>query len=168
MTIRRFLVDTLSMDSVFQSWFQRRFRNPASAFATHRLPRDGYPAFKGYYADAKTASARLLRLRSKLGARYLGLLSLSWRRGAKSSLPILDLVHPGWSLPASFPRRQEALPASLKTPTLLCRALRPRADLHARPLRRFSMAPAITNTKAPSGCILSRLIHTASQFAAYA
>ncbi len=48
-----------------------------------------------------------------------------------------------------FLRRQEALPASLKTPSSLCPALRPRADLHARLLRRFGVAPATSNTKAP-------------------
>ena len=40
--------------------------------ATHRLPRDGYPAFNRYYGDAKTASALLSRLRIALGVRYPG------------------------------------------------------------------------------------------------
>jgi hypothetical protein len=47
------------------------------------------------------------------------------------------------------PRRQEALPASLETPSPLCPALRPRADLHSRPLRRFGVAPVVPRTKAP-------------------
>jgi hypothetical protein len=46
-------------------------------------------------------------------------------------------------------RRQEALPASLKTPSPLCPALGSRADLHALPMRRFGAAPARSNTKAP-------------------
>jgi len=50
----------------------------------------------------------------------------------------------------------------------LCPALRPRADFHARPLRRFSVAPAIPNTKASPSISISRLNHTASRPAAYA
>jgi hypothetical protein len=69
---------------------------------------------------------------------------------------------------SSFPWRQEALPASPKTPGLLCVALRPRADFHARPLRRFRVAPASQTTKAPPFNFLSRLYHTALQLAAYA
>ena len=42
-----------------------------------------------------------------------------------------------------------ALPASLETPSPLCPALGPRADLHALPNRRFDVAPARSNTKAP-------------------
>ena len=67
-----------------------------------------------------------------------------------------------------FPWRQEALPASLETPSPLCPALRPRADLHARPSRRFGVAPAIPRTKAPPLISLSRLDHTASRLATYA
>jgi hypothetical protein len=73
-TIRRFLVDTLSMNSEFHAarpptcpryspppprWFQRRLRNPASPLATRGLPRVGYPAFRRCYGDAQTASVRL-------------------------------------------------------------------------------------------------------------
>jgi hypothetical protein len=50
----------------------------------------------------------------------------------------------------------------------LCPALRPRADLHARPLRRFGVASAIPNTKAPPSISISRLKHTALRPAAYA
>ena len=94
-------------------------------------------------------NARLSRLRIPLGVRYPGLLSLSWRLRTESALTVLDLVHAGVVRSGFIPRRQEALPASLKTPSPLCPALRPRADLHARPLRRFGVAPARSNTKAP-------------------
>jgi len=47
------------------------------------------------------------------------------------------------------PWRQEALPASLETPSPLCPAPRLRANLHARQLRRFGVAPAFPSTKAP-------------------
>ncbi len=169
--------------------FQRRFRNPTSPFATRRLPRDGlircahpcgaawrqsisaslrFPAFNRYYGDAKTASALLSRLRLKLGARYLGSLSLSWRPEPKTRLRSRILLSRCDPIPA-FSRGDRRLSrASLKTPSPLCRALRPRADLHAKPLRRFGVVPAITNTKTPPFIFLSRLFHTALQLAAYA
>ena len=55
------------MASVFHRWFQRRFRNPASPFATHGLLWVSFPAFSRYYGDAKTASVLLLRLCPWLG-----------------------------------------------------------------------------------------------------
>ena len=51
----------------------------------------------------------LSRLRIELGARYLGLLSLSWRPGAESPPPIQDPGKPVRSSSGLFPRRQEAL-----------------------------------------------------------
>ena len=113
---------------------------PASPFATHRLPRGGYPAFNRYYGDAKTASARLLRLRLTLGARYPGcslFLGDDEPRADPSSWTLLSRCGPI----RHCPRRQEALPASLETPSPLCPALRPRADLHARPVAALRHGP---------------------------
>jgi hypothetical protein len=39
-----------------------QLRRPASPFATHRLPRAGFPAFGCYYEDATTALARFTGL----------------------------------------------------------------------------------------------------------
>ncbi len=64
------------------------------SFATHRLPRDGFPAFNRYYEDTKTASAHLSRLRITLCVRLPRSLSLSWRPRAKSALVAQDLVEP--------------------------------------------------------------------------
>ena len=128
------------MDSEFHTWFQRRFRNPTSPFATHGLPRNGYPAFHRYYGDAKTASARLLRLRLTLGARYPGcflLLGDCERKARPRSWILLSRCDPI----RHRPRRQEALPASLETPSPLCPALRPRADFHARPIAALRHGP---------------------------
>ncbi len=113
---------------------------PISSFATRGLLWVSYPAFKRYYEDAKTASARLLRLRIPLGVRYLGCFHFLNDHGRKAR-PC------SWSLLCRCgpfrlcPRRQEALPASLKTPLSLCPALRPRADLHARPLSALRCCP---------------------------
>ena len=156
------------MASVFHRCFQRRFRNPASPFATHGLLWVSFPAFSRYYGDAKTASVLLLRLRPWLGARYLGFLSVFFSRRPKVRRRAWILFYRFDPLRSSFPWRQEALPASPKTPVLLCAALRPRADFHARPLRRFRVAPASQTTKAPPFNFLSRLYHTALQLAAYA
>ena len=41
---------------------QWRFRAPASPLATHRLPRDGSPAFNRYYEGAKTSALLLAAL----------------------------------------------------------------------------------------------------------
>jgi hypothetical protein len=113
---------------------------PASPWATHRLPRGGYPAFNRYYGDAKTASARLLHLRLTLGARYPGcflLLGDCERKARPRSWILLSRCDPI----RHCPRRQEALPASLETPSPLCPALRPRADLYARPVAAFRHGP---------------------------
>ena len=150
------------------SGFQRRFRNPASPFATRGLLWVSFPAFHRYYGDAKTASVLLLRLRFSLGARYLGSLSVFFLRRPKVRRRAWILFYRFDPIRSSFPWRQEALPASPKTPVLLCVALRPRADFHARPLRRFRVAPASQTTKAPPFNFLSRLYHTALQLAAYA
>ncbi len=122
---------------------------PTSSFANHRLLWVSYPAFNRYYEDAKTASVHLsaFAFRSApitpLAFSFLAATGEKRARGPGS-----------WSCrcdpnPASCPRRQEALPASLETPSPLCPALRPRADLHALPIRRFGVAPARSNTKAP-------------------
>jgi hypothetical protein len=71
-TIRRLLVDTLSISSVSYVRFRRRFRISASPLATDWLPWVGFPAFNRYYGDAKTASALLLIFVFDLG--YLGVL----------------------------------------------------------------------------------------------
>ena len=178
------------MISVFQTWVRQRVHNPgillcysqapSGWFDSLRSPLAGlpsghsisaalrFPAFNRYYEDTKTASARLSRLRIPLGVRYPGLLSLSWRLRTESALTVLDLVHAGVVRSGFIPRRQEALPASLKTPSPLCPALRPRADLHARPLRRLGVAPAIPSTKAPPLISISRFNDTALRLAAYA
>lgn len=144
------------------------FHNPASPFATHRLLWVSFPAFRRYYGDAKTASVLLLRLRFSLCARYLGSLSVFFTRRPKVRRQARILFYRFDPSRCSFPWRQEALPASPKTPVLLCAALRPRADFRARPLRRFRVAPATQTTKAPPFYFLSRLYHTALQLAAYA
>lgn len=143
------------MDSEFQTWFQRRFRNPTSPFATHGLPRNGYPAFKRYYGDAKTASARLLRLRIKLGARYPGVLSLSWRPGAESPPPIQDLVEPVRSESGVFPRKQEALMSLRSTLRAACGSrspLRSGSQLPWRPQYCFALLFDPGRTSTPDHC----------------
>ena len=62
-------------------------------------------------------------------------------RKRKAALTTSDLVEPVWSFSGLIPGRQEALPASLETPAPLCPALRPRADLHARPLAALRCCP---------------------------
>jgi hypothetical protein len=47
-------------------------------------------------------------------------------------------------------RSQSDLSSSQGTLSCLCPALRPRSDLHAKPLRRFDSAPAVLTTKAPT------------------
>ena len=106
-----------------------------------------YPAFKRYYEDAKTASARL----SAFAFRSAPITPIAF-----SFLP--DAGEKRAHVPGScssrcdplrhLSRRQEALPASLETPSPLCPALRPRADPHAVPRRRFGVAPARSTTKA--------------------
>ena len=122
---------------------------PASSLATHRLPRDGFPAFNRYYEDTKTAFCPSLAPSHSARRPIPRLLSLSWRPQAKSAPAVRDLVHAGVIRSGHLSEKQKALPASLETPSPLCPALRPRADLHALPTRRFGVAPARSNTKAP-------------------
>ena len=141
---------------------------PTSSFANHGLLWVSYPAFNRYYEDAKNASARLSRLRLALGVRYPGcFLFLGSRKRKARWRPWTFLSRYGPS-PALFrgDRRLSQLPWS-PTPSL-CPVLRPRADLHARPFRRFGVAPASPTTKAPPIISISRLNHTASRPAAYA
>ena len=141
---------------------------PVSSFTTHRLPRDGFPAFNRYYEDTKTALCPSLAPSHSARRPIPRLLSLSWRPRAESTLMVLDLGHAGMIHSGYLSRKQKALPASLKTPLPLCPALRSRADLHALPIRRFGIAPATSNTKAPPFILFSRFNHTASRRAAYA
>jgi len=97
-TIRRLLVDTLSIDSEFQTWFRRRFRNPTFSpillpplvpYTAASLPSlltgslGVVTLLSNATGDAKTASAHLLGLRIQLGTRYLGVLSVLGERGPK-------------------------------------------------------------------------------------
>ena len=104
------------MASGFHRWFQRRFRNPASPFATRGLPWVSFPAFERYYGDAKTASVLLLRLRFPLGARSLGSLSVFFSRRPKVRPQAWILFYRFDPFRSSFPWRQEALPASPEDP----------------------------------------------------
>ena len=49
---------------------QWQFRKPTPPFATHRLPRVGFPAFQRYYEGATTSSVRFNGLIA-FGHRYL-------------------------------------------------------------------------------------------------
>jgi hypothetical protein len=170
-TIRRLLVDTLSMS------FGSQFVVPTT------VPQPRHPPWLltgslGMVTLLSIATMEMLRLPLPVSRAFAlrsasdtpELLPLSWRSRAESSPAASDLGQPVWSVIRLLfsPWRQEALPASLETPLPLCPALRPRADLHARPLRRFSVAPAIITTKAPPCYRISRLYHTASRLAAYA
>jgi len=148
-TIRRFLVDTLSMISV------------SHCAGPTTVPQPRYPPLLltgslGMVSLLSIATMKILRLplahlsrlRISLGVRYLDCFLFLGDRRRKA--------HPrSWILISRcdpirlLSRRQMALPASLETPSPLCPALGPRADLHALPIRRFGVAPARCNTKAP-------------------
>lgn len=92
--------------------------------------------------------AHLSRLRIPLGVRYpTRFLFLRGRR--RKARPRSWILFSRSDPFRHLSRRQEALPASLETSSPLCPALGPRADLHALPKRRFGVAPARSNTKAP-------------------
>ena len=120
---------------------------PTSSFATHRLLWVSYPAFKPYYEDAKTASARL----SAFAFRSAPITPIAF-----SFLP--DAGEKRAHVPGScssrcdplrhLSRRQEALPASLETPF---------------PLFRFALLSDPGRTSTPDHCgvsVLSPLLST--------
>ena len=162
---------------------------PVSSFATHRLPRDGLIPLRSTPAGQPRGCLCPLRSHSLLSIATMKILRLplpprafAFRSAVgspgcllflgdcrpKAGPAVLDLVEPVWSSPALSRGDRRLSRASLETPVPLCPALRPRADLHARPSRRFSIAPAVPRTKAPPLESLSRLHHTASRLAAYA
>jgi len=86
-----------------------------------------------------------------------------FRLGAamETSLHCQGLVIPAAPYPVFSRRRFLDLPGSQNTLVYICPAHGPRTNFHARPLERFSAAPAIANTKAPSIILISRLNHRA-------
>ena len=77
------------------------------------------------------------------------------------------LVKPVFPIRHLLGRKCSDLPGSQETPLYICHVLRPRPDIHARPLGRFSAAPANVTTKAPTTSVISRLNIMASVLTVY-
>ena len=140
---------------------------PVSSFTNHRLLWVSYPAFYRYYEDTKTAFAHLaaFAFRSALitSIAFSFLATASEKRACDLGSCCAGMIRSGT---CRGDRRLSQLPWSPYSS--LCPALRPRADLHARPYRRLGVAPVFPTTKAPPFKTISRLYHTASRPAAYA
>ena len=116
-----------------------------SPFPTRRLPRVGSPPFQRYYEAAKTSAARYAALRIPSSHAYFPS-SVSFR-----SLRVLGVSLPlrlGVGRPVSpllrlscWGRSQTDLSSSQGTLRCLCPALRPRSDLHAKPVAAFRCCP---------------------------
>ena len=70
--------------------------------------------------------------------------------------------------PGTYPTETMGSPRFLDEPFRVCRALRPRRDLRARPSRRLHAASALADVRLPHELCLSRLHHAARTLAVYA
>ena len=121
---------------------------PVSPFATHRLPRVGFPAFNRYYEDTKTASVPS-RLRSRLGVQFLRFASAFFATADRKRIGSLGSWSAGVIRSGVFrgDRRLSQLPWRPCCHSALLSG--PGRTRYARPLRRSGIAPAPSNTKAP-------------------
>jgi len=154
---------------VSQQWVH----NPTLPFPTHRLPWVGFPAFNRYYESAKTSEHSSHFLSLSVSDTFSSFpLSLCLPEGLLQDGEPVPAT-PGLGKPVNpirplLGRKCSDLPGSQETPIYICHVLRPRSDIHARPLGRFSAAPANVTTKAPTTSVISRLNIMASVLTVYA
>ena len=139
-------------------------RHPPSL---HRVVSGRLPRLHRYYRDAPTPCrpSRRAWFPSLGGTAF----ALVFAPAASSASPRakerLFLRRP---TPEILRQRRQDLLGSWKTPMPACPALRPRQDLHARPLRRLGVAFRQYATATAPAFGLSRLNHAAYELAVYA
>ena len=98
-------------------------------------------------------------------APYLGLISSFRSLDRGNRCPNARVLLTGLTpLPVFLPKDLSGSPKFPANPSCICPALRLRSDFHARPLRRFGVAPVSKTTKAPTTqyfrSSITRLLHS--------